>query len=168
VDPEGVAAIKDALRREGIHFVSTGASRAQGGQIQGVIRNVMGGGADCDCVLVDELGILNGLYPAMSWAYVGGGLGRGIHSVIEPAIHGLPIATGPRGTEKFPEADQLVQQGQLAILRSPAALVEWLSERRGGADDVQPPEWRVRNESRRGGGAGIVAQVRSWLNRGHG
>ena len=47
--------------------------------------------------LVDRLGVLATLYGAGTMAYVGGGFGRaGLHSVLEPAAWGLPVAFGPR------------------------------------------------------------------------
>ena len=46
-------------------------------------------------LLVDRMGILAGLY-AIGWAaYVGGGFGVGVHSVIEPAAHCIPVMFGP-------------------------------------------------------------------------
>ena len=49
---------------------------------------------------VDTVGLLAALYGAGSMAYVGGGFGRaGLHSVLEPAAWGLPVAFGPRWHE---------------------------------------------------------------------
>ena len=49
---------------------------------------------------VDRVGVLAALYGAGSMAYVGGGFGRaGLHSVLEPAAWGLPVAFGPRWQE---------------------------------------------------------------------
>ncbi|HEX5962906.1 MAG TPA: glycosyltransferase N-terminal domain-containing protein [Gemmatimonadales bacterium] len=48
-------------------------------------------------LLVDQVGVLAGLYGAGSMAYVGGGFGSaGLHSVLEPAAWGIPVAFGPR------------------------------------------------------------------------
>jgi 3-deoxy-D-manno-octulosonic-acid transferase len=48
-------------------------------------------------VLVDRVGVLATLYGAGSMAYVGGGFGQaGLHSVLEPAAWGVPVAFGPR------------------------------------------------------------------------
>ncbi len=49
-----------------------------------------------DVLLVDRVGVLAGLYGLGSIAYVGGGFGDGVHSVIEPAVFGLPVLFGPR------------------------------------------------------------------------
>lgn len=53
--------------------------------------------ADTDMVLVDRMGVLADLYAVGVAAYVGGGFhAAGLHSVVEPAAHGLPVLTGPR------------------------------------------------------------------------
>jgi len=48
-------------------------------------------------LLVDRVGALATLYGAGTMAYVGGGFRRaGLHSVLEPAAWGVPVAFGPR------------------------------------------------------------------------
>jgi 3-deoxy-D-manno-octulosonic-acid transferase len=48
-------------------------------------------------IIVDRVGALATLYGAGALAYVGGGFGSaGLHSVLEPAGWGLPVAFGPR------------------------------------------------------------------------
>jgi 3-deoxy-D-manno-octulosonic-acid transferase len=48
-------------------------------------------------LVVDRVGALATLYGAGTMAYVGGGYGRsGLHSVLEPAAWGIPVAFGPR------------------------------------------------------------------------
>ena len=78
-----------------------------------------------ECVLVDEMGFLSELYSAADWAYVGGGFGAGVHSTIEPAIHGIPIASGPARAERFSEIQQLSGSGQLRIIRSTHEFQNW-------------------------------------------
>ena len=77
-------------------------------------------------ILVDEMGFLSELYSTADWAYVGGGFGAGIHSIIEPAIYGIPIAIGPKGSKKFSEVSQLQQSGQLTLLRDSSDVLDWL------------------------------------------
>lgn len=49
-----------------------------------------------DVVLVDRVGVLGDLYALADVAYVGGGFHRaGLHSVLEPAAFGAPVAFGP-------------------------------------------------------------------------
>ncbi len=51
-------------------------------------------------LIVDRVGLLAALYGTGVLAYVGGGFGRaGLHSVLEPAAWGLPVAFGPRWRE---------------------------------------------------------------------
>lgn len=50
-----------------------------------------------DVVLVDRVGVLGELYALATAAYVGGGFhDAGLHSVLEPAAYGAPVAFGPR------------------------------------------------------------------------
>lgn len=53
--------------------------------------------ADWDVLLVDRVGVLGELYALAGAAYVGGGFhAAGLHSVLEPAAFGAPVAFGPR------------------------------------------------------------------------
>ncbi len=47
-------------------------------------------------IFIDRVGILAGLYGLGCAAYVGGAFGTGVHSVIEPAVFGLPVLFGPK------------------------------------------------------------------------
>jgi 3-deoxy-D-manno-octulosonic-acid transferase len=67
-----------------------------------------------DCVIVDRVGILADLYKWASLAYVGAGFGAGVHSVVEPAVYGVPTAFGP----KFHILDEAI-----ALSATPAATV---------------------------------------------
>lgn len=50
-----------------------------------------------DVVLVDRTGVLGDLYALADVAFVGGGFhGAGLHSVLEPAAFGVPVAFGPQ------------------------------------------------------------------------
>ena len=48
-----------------------------------------------DVLLLDQMGLLAGLYSVGWCAHVGGVFGVGVHSVIEPAAHGIPVTFGP-------------------------------------------------------------------------
>jgi 3-deoxy-D-manno-octulosonic-acid transferase len=61
-------------------------------------------------LLVDRMGLLARLYRYGDVAYVGGGFGEGVHSLLEPAAWGLPVIFGPRHT-KFEEARGLIACG---------------------------------------------------------
>ena len=47
------------------------------------------------CLIIDKVGILADFYAYADLAYIGAGFGRGVHSVIEPAVYGCAIAHGP-------------------------------------------------------------------------
>ncbi len=53
--------------------------------------------SSAEVVLVDRVGVLGDLYALADAAYVGGGFhSSGLHSVLEPAAFGAPVAFGPR------------------------------------------------------------------------
>lgn len=66
-------------------------------------------GADKPVLLIDRIGLLGRIYHAGAVAVVGGGFGKGIHNILEPAACGLPVLFGPR-CHKFPEAADLISQ----------------------------------------------------------
>jgi 3-deoxy-D-manno-octulosonic-acid transferase len=61
-------------------------------------------------LLVDRMGLLARLYRYGDIAYVGGGFGDGIHSLLEAAAWGRPVIFGPRHG-KFAEAKGLIDAG---------------------------------------------------------
>lgn len=65
---------------------------------------------EVDVILVDKIGVLGNLYAAARVAYVGGGLGPGVHSVLEPAAHGVPVFFGNR-MQNSPEAVAMLEDG---------------------------------------------------------
>jgi 3-deoxy-D-manno-octulosonic-acid transferase len=77
-------------------------------------------------VVVDELGVLVELYAQAGLAWVGGGFRTGLHSVIEPALAGIPVACGPWGARRFPEVSALEATGQLRVVEDAASLGDWL------------------------------------------
>lgn len=75
--------------------------------------------ARASVVVVDQVGLLADLYALAQVAYVGGGYhGAGLHSVLEPAVWGVPISVGPRwGSSR--DAGMLIGRG--AALPLPVA-----------------------------------------------
>jgi len=59
-------------------------------------------------VIVDSVGVLAELYEYGDVAYVGGSFSTGVHSVIEPAIMGIPVLFGPVHKNSF-EALELLK-----------------------------------------------------------
>ena len=100
-----------------------------------------------DALLVDTVGVLADLYSVADAAYVGGGLGRrGLHSVLEPAAAGVPVAFGPRHGHQ-PAAGDLLAAGGGAVVRDSGELGRVL-----GA-------WLTDEEGRRSAGAGALAYI---------
>lgn len=53
-------------------------------------------GRDIPLIVVDRVGVLADLYALADVAFVGGGFHRaGLHSVLEPAVFGVPVCFGP-------------------------------------------------------------------------
>lgn len=78
-----------------------------------------GSGERPPVLIIDRIGLLTQLYVVADMAYVGGGFGAGVHSVLEPAVYGIPILTGPR-IERSDEAIQLMQNGALFYVKDAA------------------------------------------------
>jgi 3-deoxy-D-manno-octulosonic-acid transferase len=67
-------------------------------------------------IVVDRVGILADLYALADAAFVGGGFHRaGLHSVLEPAVFGVPIAIGPHW-EMSRDAGLLIERGGAVAL----------------------------------------------------
>ncbi|HET6992788.1 MAG TPA: 3-deoxy-D-manno-octulosonic acid transferase, partial [Bacteroidia bacterium] len=66
--------------------------------------------ASAKVLIIDNIGMLSALYAYGRIAYIGGGFGKSIHNVLEPAVFGMPVVFGPR-FEKFNEAKQLIELG---------------------------------------------------------
>ncbi len=61
-------------------------------------------------LLIDSIGLLANLYTFAALAYVGGGFGAGVHSVLEPAAHGAVVCYGPSHLNS-PEAKVMTELG---------------------------------------------------------
>lgn len=87
---------------------------------------------DVRAVVVDRVGVLAHLYTAGTAAYVGGGFGRdGLHSVLEPAAAGIPMAFGPRNANARAAGDLLAAGAALQVADAgelAAALIGWFTE----------------------------------------
>lgn len=68
------------------------------------------GAKSCRVMIIDNIGMLSSVYRYASIAAVGGGFGRGIHNILEPACWGIPVLFGPHHL-KFREAVQLKERG---------------------------------------------------------
>lgn len=96
--------------------------------ISSEIKKMIPGESLRPAVIVDEMGFLTEFYAQTDWAYVGGGFGRGVHSTIEAAVHGIPVACGPRGALRFSEIALLQSEGQLRVVHSEDEMGYFLGE----------------------------------------
>lgn len=73
---------------------------------------VDGGVPDVPIVLVDQMGLLAGLYAQATVAFVGGSLRPfGGHNPLEPALAGAPVVFGPHMDDQRDAADLLIGMG---------------------------------------------------------
>jgi len=66
------------------------------------------GGKDARVLIIDNIGMLSSAYRYAYIAGVGGGFGKGIHNVLEPACWNIPVLFGPE-YQKFREAVDLIK-----------------------------------------------------------
>jgi len=50
------------------------------------------------CLIIDQIGLLSGIYSLAEAAFVGGSFYFKIHNVLEPAVFGIPVLFGPKMT----------------------------------------------------------------------
>lgn len=115
-------------------------------------------------LIIDRLGLLLSLYRYGTVAYVGGGFGRCVHNLAEPAAYGLPLACGP-ATDGSPDAPTLQAAGALSIVRTPAELVHWLTTMAADPEERQRRGHAARAaiEQRLGGTERVQTLLRSLL-----
>ena len=77
-------------------------------------------------LIIDQVGILADLYQYCDLAYVGAGFGRGVHSVIEPAIHNCIISFGPN-IEILDEAKYMVKNNLAYIIHDVKDMLNFLN-----------------------------------------
>ena len=86
---------------------------------------------DARVVIVDKVGVLAEAYRFADLVYIGGAFTTGVHSVIEPAIAGVPVVFGPKHDNSF-EALQLLARGAARAVTSAddvyQALSTWLHD----------------------------------------
>jgi len=70
-----------------------------------------------EVLIVDGYGYLVSVYRYGMLAYVGGGFTSGIHSILEPAVFGLPVIFGP-DYQKFQEAHDMLSLGAASCINN--------------------------------------------------
>lgn len=94
-------------------------------------------------VLINLKGVLCELYSHAGHAYVGGGFGRSVHSVMEPFVAGARVYCGPK-TYRSTEVEVMKGLGSdyLRVLADHSRLAHCYSERiEGGPDLTRRQEW---------------------------
>ncbi|MBC7185409.1 MAG: hypothetical protein H5U38_00085 [Calditrichaeota bacterium] len=116
-----------------------------------------GAKADGSVLVVDEVGILANLYSVADVAYVGGGFTTGVHSVLEPAVYGIPVLFGPHHLNSN-EALDLVRRGGGFAVNNAEEIEECLNHllRDGKAREAAGRQARAMVEERMGASARIV------------
>jgi 3-deoxy-D-manno-octulosonic-acid transferase len=117
--PQRFESVRALLRKRNVPYAqrSSGALPAQNDQV----------------FLVDTLGELQMFYAAADIAFVAGSLAPiGGHSLLEPAVLGLPMLSGPHTHNSQDIADLFEQAGALRIVRSQEELgyrlLEWFGD----------------------------------------
>ena len=87
--------------------------------------------SDARVLIIDNIGMLSSAYKYAYIAGIGGGFGKGIHNVLEPACWGIPVMFGPR-YKKFMEAVDLIKEKGAMTFNSYSdfadLLDKWLSD----------------------------------------
>ena len=113
-----LASLKKLLSRQGLNFSLYSAQ-----------------GPKKDCILVDQMGLLSGLYAAADLSFVGGTLSdTGGHNILEPVWAGTPVLFGP-DVRNIPDlAEYIVKNNYGAQAANPMQLFslidQFISKRR--------------------------------------
>lgn len=87
--------------------------------------------ADARVLIIDNIGMLSSAYKYAYIAAIGGGFGKGIHNILEPACWGIPVLFGPK-YKKFKEAVDLINANGAMTFDSfekfSVILDNWLSD----------------------------------------
>jgi 3-deoxy-D-manno-octulosonic-acid transferase len=89
--------------------------------------------SDARVLIIDNIGMLSSAYKYAYISSIGGGFGKGIHNILEPACWGTPVIFGPN-YRKFREAVDLIAEGGAKSFDNyddfESILNEWLNDTR--------------------------------------
>ena len=91
---------------------------------------------DYKILLMDTLGMLSSAYYFADITYVGGGFGKGIHNILEPAAHGKPILFGPE-YNKFREAHELIAARGAFSIKNQSEYKRKLNQLLGNPEEIK-------------------------------
>ena len=152
--PQRFESVRALLRKRGVEFASRGSGE------EPAARHAV--------FLVDTLGELQMFYAAADVAFVAGSLVPiGGHSLLEPAVLGLPMLSGPHNHNAQDVADLFEQCGALRIVRSKEELAQktcdWFDDPARGRADGERGRQAVAQS--RGAVTRLVAMVAPLLSR---
>jgi 3-deoxy-D-manno-octulosonic-acid transferase len=154
IDSEHLVQLEQILTEAQIPYVKT-QDYGSAKQFQAELKSR----PELRCVLVNEMGFLSELYSVADWAYVGGGMGRGgVHSTIEPAIHGIPICCGSHRAHQFVEIAELQASGQLTIVKSVEDVRSWIQKMKSSSEQER---WKAEAQKRLGATDRIISALQS-------
>jgi len=110
---------------ERIRFILNTA--AEQGLLAMTLTEIEAGVPIPEVLIVDRVGVLAGMYGLGRVAYVGGAFGHGVHSVIEPAVFGIPVLFGPKYLMSH-EARDLLTLGAAESVTTAEQIAEHFSE----------------------------------------
>ena len=88
--------------------------------------------AEARVLIIDNIGMLSSAYRYAYISAIGGGFGKGIHNILEPACWGIPVIFGPNH-KNFREAVELKVSGGAKSFVTyddfEMIMTEWLSDR---------------------------------------
>jgi 3-deoxy-D-manno-octulosonic-acid transferase len=108
------------------------------------------------CLIIDNIGYLSRVYKYASVCYVGGGFNKsGHHNILEAAVYGKPVITGPN-FEKFKESIDLKKAGASFTATNALELKEVMRSM-----DIQKAGEIAENYVKEN--AGATATILNWL-----
>jgi 3-deoxy-D-manno-octulosonic-acid transferase len=82
-------------------------------------------------MILDNIGMLSSAYKYAYIAAVGGGFGKGIHNILEPACWGIPVMFGPRYGNFREAVELIIEKGAMkfeSFREFSTILDKWLSD----------------------------------------
>ena len=115
-------------------------------------------------LVVDEVGLLAGLYRGADLAYVGGAFTTGVHNTLEPAAMGLPVIFGPRHDNSH-EALSMVERGLAFTVQTPDSFDAMLKDLLKARKRCQELGAQAREfvEAQAGASAQATQRIGQWL-----
>jgi len=116
-------------------------------------------------LLIDRVGMLANLYALGALAFVGGGFGPGVHSVLEPAAHGCAVLFGPRNTNSV-EAQSLIKEGGGAQIGVSEHVERYLEQLLSSPESIERMGARAKKfvDEKTGASSKVVDIIKKYVN----